>query len=159
MKRSQTKFKFIHCKILHCNFTWRVNNKTGLSLCFRPQVLPGQEDGGDWGEPRDQGVQGGHHAHGAGGGGRGGPQTRSFCVVCSDNISYFKLRVENPSSAASQVLTSSACGQSFVMSFADEAREARILPRVMGNHNGLLVLRKYQQMLNLHFTIICHTGN
>ena len=66
--------------------------------------------------------------------------------------------VENPSSAASQVLTSSACGQSFVMSFADEAREAREA-RVMGNHNGLVVLRKYQQMLNLHFTIICHTGN
>ena len=37
----------------------------------------------------------------------------------------FKLRVENPSCAASQVLTSSACGQRLVMSFADEAREAR----------------------------------
>ena len=24
MKRSQTKFKFIHCKTLHCNFSQRV---------------------------------------------------------------------------------------------------------------------------------------
>ena len=157
MKRSQTKFKFIHCKILHCNFTWRVNNKTGLSLCFRPQVLPGQEDGGDWGEPRDQGVQGGHHAHGAGGGGRGEPQTRSLRVVTRSIVLALCRKSIIRSIAGFNII----CVWS---KFCDEFCRwgtwgTCILPRVMGNHNGLLVLRKYQQMLNLHFTIICHTGN
>ena len=154
MKRSQTKFKFIHCKTLHCNFSQRV-----IILDYLLLQTPSPVGTRRWrrlrrtSRPRGPGWPPCSRC-----GGRGPGPASDKITLCNVKWrqSCFVVCVENPSSAAWQVLTSSACGQSFEMSFAGEAS---ILPRVMGNHNGLLVLRKYQQMLNLHFTIICHTGN
>ena len=85
-KQNSNLFIAQSVKTLHRNSSFsQKSNNSGLSLCFRPQVLPGQEeDGGGGGEPGDGGAQGGHHAHGEGGGGRGQcPQTGSLRVVTS----------------------------------------------------------------------------
>ena len=120
-------------KLLHRNSSFsQKSNNTGLSLCFRPQVLPGKEEDGG-GEPGDGGVQGGHHAHGEGSGGRGQcPQTGSLRVVTSVLPCG-----ENPSWCSSGLKHHLRVVEGIVMSWV--ADEPRILPRVMGNHNGLLV--------------------